>query len=582
MPEININSSIAGAQTKRQIYDVLRGQMELEQQSFRPHWQDISDYLLPRRLRFYTHDVNRGDRRNTKIIDSSGTLAHRTLRAGMMSGVTSTARPWFRVTTADQDLAEYQPVKVWLDQVTKRLATMFLRSNLYNSLPVVYGDMGGFGTGAMFIDEDFEDGIRTYPLAVGSYFIANDNKLKVQVFYRKFRYTVRQIVMEFGQRDGKTGRPMWENFSSVVKNLWERSQYETWIDVCHIIKPNPEYDDKKFDPKYKKFLACYFEDGTGQGGQRTNYMADQMDRFLRETGHDYFPVLAPRWEVTGEDVYGTSCPGMDALGDIKQLQKEQKDKAQAIEKMHKPPMIAPVSMKNARSSILPGDITYTDEREGMKGFRPAMEVSLDIDHLRQDIGEIRQIISRAFYEDLFLMLAQSDRRQITAREIDERHEEKLVGIGPVLEQINQDLLDPLIDIGYYVGNAQRMFPPPPPEIQGHQLKTEYESIMHQAQKMVGIAGVERFGGFVGNLVKATGDPKIARRVDFDEMIKDYGDRTGINPKIIISDEKMEELAEADKKAAQAQQTLTALEQAGGVAKDLAGAHKDLQPAGTPA
>jgi Bacteriophage head to tail connecting protein len=33
-------------------------------------------------------------------------------------------------------------------------------------------------------------------------------------------------------------------------------------------------------------------------------------------------------------------------------------------------------------------------------------------------------IKRAFYADLFLMMAESDRREITAREIDERHEEK--------------------------------------------------------------------------------------------------------------------------------------------------------------
>jgi hypothetical protein len=281
---------------------------------------------------------------------------------------------------------------------------------------------------------------------------------------------------------------------------------------------------------------------------------------------------------------------MDALGDIKQLQKEQRDKAQAIEKSHKPPMVAPVSMKNSRSSILPGDITYTDEREGMKGFRAAHEVRLDIDHLRQDIGEIRQIISRSFYEDLFLMLAQSDRRQITAREIDERHEEKLVGIGPVLEQINQDLLDPLIDIGYNIGNSQRLFPPPPEEIQGQQLKVEYESIMHQAQKMVGIAGVERFAGFVGNIVATTKDPKMVRIVDYKEMIRDYGDRTGINPKILISEEKVAELEQADMQATATQQAMMAAEQTAGAVKNLAGADLEgdnalsrlLKPAGQPA
>ena len=566
-------------QSKRQVYNILDSQLTNEQQSFRPHWQDISDNLLPRRLRFYTSDVNKGDRRNQKIIDGSATLAHRTLKSGMQSGVTSTARPWFRVATSDPGLMKIYAVKIWLDEVTKRLQTMFLRSNLYNSLPTVYGDMGGFGTGAMLIEEDFEDGIRTLPLAVGSYMIANDDKLRVNVFMRKFPFTVRQLVMKFGKKDPKTGRAMWEMFSQQVRNLWDNSSYETWINVCHVIQPNMEYDPRRFAGKYRKFSSCYYEEGT-TSGSNTNYMmggADQ-EKFLRESGYDFFPVLAPRWEVTGEDVYGTSCPGMDALGDIKQLQKEQKDKAAAIEKGHKPAMVGPTSMKTSRSSILAGDITYTDEREGMKGFRRAHDIQLDIDHLRLDIQDIRGLISRHFYEDLFLMIAQSDRRDFTATEIMERKEEKMVGVAPVMEQINQDLLDPLIEVGYFVGDSQGLFPPPPPEIQGQQLKVVYESIMHQMQKQVGIGSTERFFGFVGGLVKASGSPQIARRVDFDEGIKDMGERLAINPKILVSDEKLAEIQEADAQAARTQQMLAGAEQAGKAAKSFAGANKDIADA----
>ena len=48
---------------------------------------------------------------------------------------------------------------------------------------------------------------------------------------------------------------------------------------------------------------------------------------------------------------------MDALGDIKQLQLEQKRKAQAIDKNVNPPMIADPSMKNEPASLLPGAVT---------------------------------------------------------------------------------------------------------------------------------------------------------------------------------------------------------------------------------
>lgn len=62
-----------------------------------------------------------------------------------------------------------------------------------------------------------------------------------------------------------------------------------------------------------------------------------------------------------------------------------------------------------------------------------------------DIREIQERIKIAMYENLFLMISQSDRREITAREIDERHEEKLLQLGPVLERLNDEVLDNLID-----------------------------------------------------------------------------------------------------------------------------------------
>jgi hypothetical protein len=82
----------APPQTKRNLYEILRAQMESERSSFISHWRDLSDFILSRRARFFVSDVNKGDRRNLKIIDNTCTLASRTLRSGMMAGVTSPAR----------------------------------------------------------------------------------------------------------------------------------------------------------------------------------------------------------------------------------------------------------------------------------------------------------------------------------------------------------------------------------------------------------------------------------------------------------------------------------------------------------
>lgn len=550
--------------TKRQELEVMRAQLENERSSFLSHWRDLSDFILPRRARFTVTDVNRGDRRNQKIIDSTASLAHRTLRSGMMSGVTSPARPWFRLTTPDPSLGDFGPAKAWLHIVTTRMATVFLRSNVYNVLPIIYGDMGTFATASIGVEEQFDDSlIRCYPFPVGSYCIANNDKLKVDVFTRTFQMTVRQLVQRFGQKN-QSGSADWSNFSTYVKNLWDEAKYETWVQVSHAIAPNKEFDPDKVHSKFKRYGSCYYE--TGAMGAERSYIQDGEETYLREAGYDNFPILCPRWEITGEDVYGTDCPGMTALGDIKQLQLGEKRSLQAIEKMINPPMIGPSSLKTVKASILPGDITYSDEREGQKGFRAAHEINIRISELEQKQGQVRQRIQRAYYEDLFLMLASSDRRQITAREIDERHEEKLLALGPVLEQLNQDLLDPLIDNTFEIMLRRGLIPEPPKELQGQNLKVEYISIMAQAQKYVGLAGIERFTGFAQNIIAAV--PTAADKIDTDQLLDVYGDLTSIPPGIVRSDEDVASMRAQRDQAAQQQHAAEVAQQSAGAAKAL--------------
>jgi hypothetical protein len=549
------------SESKRCRLEIMRSELENERSSFISHWRDIGDFLLPRRPRFSLSDTNRGDRRNHKIIDSTGTIALRTLRAGMMSGVTSPARPWFRLTTPDPDLAEFGPVKEWLYTVDRRMATTFLRSNLYNALPIVYGDIGAFGTSALYVEEDFDSVVRFYPFPVGSYMLANNERMKVDVFFREFRLTVRQLVGKFGKKDASGKVVDWSNFSRHVQDLYKKGNLEVWIDVCHVIEPNAEYDEKKLHSKFKKYASTYYEKGIAG----SSYAKDD-DIVLSEKGYDFFPVFAPRWETNAEDVYATNCPGMDALGDIKALQMMQKRKAQAIEKMVNPPMTGPSALRSQKASILPGDLTFVDTQGQNQGFRPAHEVNPRVQELLMDIQATQGMVQRVFYEDLFLMLAQSDRREITAREIDERHEEKLLALGPVLEQLNQDLLDPLIDITFEKMVAQGALPPPPEELQGMKLKVEYVSVMAQAQKLAGIANIERFAGFT--MQAASVNPEILDKIDTDQMIDIYADITSVPPGIVRTDEAVAEIRGQRQQMQQAQQAAM-------VAKDAASATQRL-------
>jgi hypothetical protein len=545
--------------TKRQEYELVRSSLWAERSTFDAHWRDLGDYVLPRRPRWFTTDRNKGDRRNQKIIDETGTFAARTLQSGMHAGITSPARPWMKLTTPDPDLAQFGPVKQWLHEVTQRMLTVFLRSNLYNVLPTQYGDMGVFATGAMSVLEDDKDVIRCYSYPIGSYALGTNDRGVCDVFVREWQMTVRQIVSQFGLvpvAPGSLSREIdWTNISTTVRSLWERASYEQAVDVNWVIAPNTRADSSRIGGKFLPYSSCHFE----KGQQRE-------DVFLRESGFNEFPVMGSRWDITGEDVYGTMSPGMLALGSIKQLQTMQKRKAQAIEKMINPPLQAPTHVRNQKASLLPADITYVDVREGQKGIAPIHEVRIDISHLTADITETRNMIRRSFYEDLFLMLAQSDRREITAREIEERHEEKLLALGPVLERTNDELLDPIVDRVFNIMARRGLIPPAPQELRDVDLKVEYISLMAQAQKLVGVAGHERFLSTAAQLAPIF--PDVVFKIDVFQAIDDHADMLGVNPKLVVPDDQARAAADASHKAA-------AKAQAAAVAKDATGAVSNL-------
>jgi hypothetical protein len=199
-----------------------------------------------------------------------------------------------------------------------------------------------------------------------------------------------------------------------------------------------------------KFRELYWEMGASQA-------LVLQQRYFHE-----FPAIAPRWDLVSNDAYGRS-PAMDALGDIKQLQLEQKRKAQAIDKMVNPPMIADVALKNEPASLLPGGVTYVPSTAGAVGFKPVFEVMPPIAELKDDIAEVQGRIRSVFFNDLFLMISQLDTVR-TATEIDARREEKLIQLGPVLERFENEGLDPAIARTYAIMPRCRDYHPPAHQI----------------------------------------------------------------------------------------------------------------------
>lgn len=495
-------------------------------------WKQLADYILPRRFRDQASQRNK-PATNPLLINNTPMQAARTLASGLMSGLTSPARPWFRLGVPDPKNASDE-TKLWLNAVENVIKEVLIRSNVYNGLASIFADLGVFCTAAMLIEEDVEEVVRAYVLPLGSFVLATSARGQVDTMIREVSFTASQMVEQFGL----------DACSLQVHEAYKRRQVDTVFLVIHAIEPNPNHIPGRPGIAYMAWRSVWFE----AAGDLAS------SQFLRCGGFNEFPVVAPRWNVTGNDTYGTG-PGFDALGDAKALQTLERRKAMVIDRITNPPMVAPSALKAGRPSLLPGDVTFVDRVAGGQGFEPAFSIH------PQAIGAIDSVIrthedriNKAFYADLWLALSMDDRNQrATAREVAERHEEKLLTLGPVLERLHDELLDKLLDRVFYICLRRGLLPEPPRDLQGASVRVEYVSIMAAAQRLLGVSAVERLTSFVGNLAGAL--PSALDKLNVDALVDSYAGMLGTAPDLLFSDAQVQATREAKAQAAdqQAQQ-----------------------------
>lgn len=534
------------SRTKKQRAEKRWGALKSERSPWLTDYQEVADFLFPRGGRFFTEDRNKGSQRSRVIHNETATQDLETLESGMMSGATSPARPWFRLDTRDPELAKLQPVRQWLDDVTDLILRVFNKSNTYTALHGIYGQLGAFGTGASIVLPDFENVIHHYPVPVGEYCIGQNSKGRVDTFYREFQMTVAQVVHEFG----------WDNASLSTKSRWNSEDLDGWVTVLHAIEPRRDRDPNLKDAKNMPWSSCYYEVGT------------DGDKPLRESGFRRFPVLVPRWTVLGSDSYGIS-PGMKAMGTIKGLQFKERSKADAIALKIDPPLVVPQTMTNRELDAHPGGRT-TGDASTTTGVRTLYEVNLDLSDLREDIIRSEERIHRSFFADLFRMLSmQGQDARMTATEVAERHEEKLIALGPVLERLHNELLAPLVEMTFEIMLEMGMLPPPPEELSGQDVSPEFISMLAQAQRAIGTNSIDRFVGSLGMVAQMK--PEVLDNFDADKWASEYGDMLGVPAALRIDPADVAALRTARAKAMAAKEQAAAMREQAATAKDLAAA-----------
>ncbi len=520
---------------------------ELEQpyNQIKPLWQELANYYLPRAARFLVKDVNKAPKFSPKIKDEAPMVATRNFASGMMSGATSPTRKWFKISVSDYKADSYE-VKKWTAAIAELFREIFNKSNLYQNLPLVYKQLGIFGLSCMSLEKDYDSVIRTKVLPIGSYKLAKNHKGEVDTVYRCYMETANNLKEKFGE----------ENLSESAKRACENNQGQTLFEIVHVVEKNKNYKVDSPYSKEKEYISVYYEKASNE-------------KFLSKSGFDYFPYIVFEADVNGEDIYPSDSPGITALPAIKQLKEMIVEYGKAVKLMVDPPKKGPASLKNRKLSFIPGSFIPVEDNgtmqlEAIYQLHPSM-----LSPLESEIEKVKNTIGQVFYNDLFAMMVNTDRRQITATEIDERREEKMVLLSPLLEQIHTALKQ-LINIVFQICLDADLIPPALEEIQGGEIKVEFVSTLAQAQKAASVGATERFVTFVANLA-GTVDPSATMKLNINEIINDYAEYANIEPDQIVPNDVVEQQKQAAAEQQAAQNVMNQVQQGSEIVKNIGGA-----------
>lgn len=506
--------------------------LKAARKGFEPEAKEIAAYAQPAKSRWLSTTTNQGPGRsrqyNRKMNSSHGVFAFRTLQGGMTSGLTSESRPWMTFGTFDERFSEYAEVRAYFSEVERRFYKFVAATNFYGAVKTGYLEMGLFGTEACIAMEHPREGMVCHQLTFGEYWLGLGSSMQAEALYRECPMTVKQAVDTMPK----------DQLDPTILRLYDRSDYDAIVTFYHAIETNDDQIPAARDFRGKPWRSVYWCAGDSSA-----------DRVIQRQGFEEQPFWAPRWDTTGNDVWGEG-PGHDALPDLRELQFQAKRLAEAIDMGVWPEKIvsSKVKLKNqpkAVTSVAAADLDISKLVVVPHKIDYAM-----VNVIAETVEKTKQSINEATYADLFMAITNMQGVQPrNMEEIAARNEEKLTQLGPVIERVNNEKLE--IAVERIIAIMQRAgLLPPAPEIlrEAPEIKIEFISILTQMQRMVGLGQIERAVGFVGNA--AAMFPEVRHKIDAMEMVDEYWERAGAPAKILRTTEDAQ--ADADQESQNAQ------------------------------
>jgi len=493
--------------------------LKAERINWESHWSEVTRLFLPRKDDVFSSRAA-GEEKNNYLYDSTPAHANELLASALHSMLTNPTLIWFMLEAGLKKYDTISEVRLWMEACTKVLVDTLNGSNFQTQIHEVYLDLPSLGTAVLCGEEDDDTDIRFVAIPIYQVWVRENSKGIVDSVFREFKWTIRQIVEEFGPNC------LEEDF---IRN---KIDTEEKYSVLHCVLPRNDVlrvaGSNKKSLKNAKYASIH--------------IFLQTKTILRESGFREFRYAVPRWSVISGENLGRG-PAMKALPDARMLQVMMKTYIRGAQKVVDPPVQIADDGQYRPFRSTPGGVNYV--RNGSDGIRPILTgARVDIG---QDVMEdVRNRIRQAFYID---QLQLTEGPQMTATEVRQRTEEKLRLLGPILGRLHNELLKPIIDITFAILERRGKLPPMPAvlkELASSEMRITYLSAIARVQRSSEAQNLLMALSDITPLLEA--DPTLMDNVDGDKAFRYAASVRGVPEEILRTPRARDEIRQARQQA----------------------------------
>nr|WP_321260115.1 portal protein [uncultured Pseudodesulfovibrio sp.] len=520
--------------------------LEEARQPWVSSWQELTEYMLPRKNSFTSiggSNSFRGQTGDERIFDSTPMHALELLASSLGGLLTNPSLPWFDISVKDRQLGDNADVRTFLQEARERMVAVFNAedSGFQTHVHELYLDVALLGTAVMYVEADNEMIVRFSTRPLGEVYVAESVRGQVDTVYRKYEISARQAIQEWGV-----------NCSDETKRKAEDKPDEK-VEILHAVYPRSDRDPRGLGVMNFPYASVYME--------------TKNNHIVEETGYLEMPYMVPRWAKAAGETYGRG-PGQTALSDTRVLNAMACTALMAAEKMSDPPLMVPDDgfLGPVRSG--PGGLSYY--RAGSSDRIEALPVHVDLGATEEMMNQRRESIRRIFLGDQIA----PEGPAVTATEAVIRQSEKMRVLGPVLGRLQTEFLSPLIKRVFRIMLRSGGLPAFPQGLTPDDLDVRYTSPVARAQKQYEAQGLSQTMEYLGPLVGGADAFGIMDNFDTDRMARHVAELFDTPSDYLKPEQDVAAAREGKTKAAGSAQTTATVASMATIAKTLSEAYTD--------